>query len=51
MIASQFIAELTKLIAEFGDQTIINEYGQEIDTPEYNDDNGECFLVSFSEVD
>lgn len=51
MLASEFISKLQALMTEHGDLTIENEYGNLLDDPEFNDDDNECFLVSFDEAD
>jgi hypothetical protein len=51
MLASGFIRAVQALISIHGDLPIQNEYGQDIDSPEFNTDEGPCILVSFYESD
>jgi hypothetical protein len=51
MYASELIRKLTDAVAEYGDLPIENEYGHVLDTLEFNDDEGKCLLVSFSDID
>lgn len=49
MLATDLISKLQRLIEQHGDQVVMDEYGNVIDEPEWNNDDGACFLVSFSE--
>lgn len=51
MYASELIEKLTTLIKTHGDYLVMNEYGQVIDAPEFNDDTIPCFGVGFDEYD
>jgi hypothetical protein len=49
MMASEFVTRLQGLVEQHGDQIVQDEYGRTVDAPEFNDDDGTCFLVSFDE--
>jgi hypothetical protein len=49
MLAANLIDTLTRLVQEHGNLPVMNEYGHEVDDPEFNDDDGKCFLVTFDE--
>lgn len=49
MRATELLVQITDLIQKHGDLPIMNEYGNEMDPPEFNDDDGPCFLISFDE--
>jgi hypothetical protein len=50
MLATELVTKLTDLIHEHGNLPVMNEYGHEIDEPEFNDDDGACILISFDEA-
>lgn len=46
MKASQLIEELQALINKHGDLECQDSYGERIDSPEFNTDDGEVFVVA-----
>jgi hypothetical protein len=47
MQALELIQQLQTLVSEYGDLPIEDEYGKLLDGVEFNDDDGECFLISY----
>jgi hypothetical protein len=51
MNASELINQLRDLTVKHGDLPIQDEWGKDLDSVEYNDDDGQCFLISMDKVD
>jgi hypothetical protein len=47
MRALDLIQLLQTLVTEYGDLSIEDEYGKTLDGVDFNDDDGECFLISY----
>lgn len=50
MLATRFIELLQRVIEEHGDHEIQDEYGKYLDSPEFNDDDGPCILISLDDM-